>query len=160
MAVAFDEMNGLGEDLRPAYQELSRWLKETPPDALEYRRQEAELLFRRIGITFAVYGDSEAQERLTILEAEGDGFRVAEEDLRRTIRWAEIAGQGGWLSQTYRFLAEAFLGQGKVAEALAAARRALTLSQEVESPPLLGSAWRVVGMVLAVVGEGGRGVSK
>ena len=54
MAVAFDEMNGPNGDLRPAYQELSRWLKETPPDALEYRRQEAELLFRRIGITFAV----------------------------------------------------------------------------------------------------------
>src|SRR6188472_4451351 len=64
MAVAFDEMNGSGGNLRPAYQELSRWLKETPPDALEYRRQEAELLFRRIGITFAVYGDAEAQERL------------------------------------------------------------------------------------------------
>src|SRR6202048_3222931 len=64
MAVAFDEMNGLGGDLRPAYQELSRWLKETPPEALEYRRNEAEFLFRRIGITFAVYGDNEAQERL------------------------------------------------------------------------------------------------
>ena len=64
MAVAFDEMNGPGGDLRPAYLELSRWLAETPPDALEYRRQEAELLFRRIGITFAVYGDAEAQERL------------------------------------------------------------------------------------------------
>src|ERR1700704_3297908 len=63
MAVAFDEMNGPGGDLRPAYMELSRWLKETPPDALEYRRHEAELLFRRIGITFAVYGDAEAQER-------------------------------------------------------------------------------------------------
>src|SRR3954464_15611880 len=64
MAVAFDEMNGLGGELRPAYQELSRWLKETPPDTLDYRRQEAELLFRRIGITFAVYGEAEAQERL------------------------------------------------------------------------------------------------
>src|ERR1700692_414989 len=64
MAVAFDEMNGPDGDVRPAYRELSRWLKETPPDALEYRRQEAELLFRRIGITFAVYGDAEAQERL------------------------------------------------------------------------------------------------
>src|SRR5258705_10641109 len=64
MAAAFDEMNGPDGDLRPAYQELSRWLKETPPDALEYRRQEAELLFRRIGITFAGYGDAEAQERL------------------------------------------------------------------------------------------------
>ena len=64
MAVAFDEMNIPGGDLRPAYQELARWLKETPPEALEYRRQEAELLFRRIGITFAVYGDSESTERL------------------------------------------------------------------------------------------------
>ena len=64
MAVAFDEMNGPQGDPRTAYLELSRWLKETPPEALEYRRQEAELLFRRIGITFAVYGDSEAQERL------------------------------------------------------------------------------------------------
>ena len=34
MAVAFDEMNGSGGDLRQAYQELSRWLKETPPDTL------------------------------------------------------------------------------------------------------------------------------
>jgi uncharacterized circularly permuted ATP-grasp superfamily protein len=41
MAVAFDEMNGPGGDLRPAYEELARWLKETPPEALEYRRQEA-----------------------------------------------------------------------------------------------------------------------
>src|ERR1700730_16636309 len=64
MAAAFDEMNGPDGDLRPAYLELSRWLGETPPDALEYRRQEAELLFRRIGITFAVDGDAEAQERL------------------------------------------------------------------------------------------------
>ena len=62
MAVAFDEMNLPGGDLRSAYHELSRWLKETPPDALEYRRQEAELLFRRIGITFAVYGDKDSGE--------------------------------------------------------------------------------------------------
>ena len=64
MAVAFDEMNKPDGGLRQAYQELSLWLKDTPPDALEYRRKEAELLFRRIGITFAVYGDAEAQERL------------------------------------------------------------------------------------------------
>ena len=64
MSIAFDEMNGGGNAVRPAYQELARWLAETPPDGLEYRRQEAELLFRRIGITFAVYGDAAAQERL------------------------------------------------------------------------------------------------
>jgi uncharacterized circularly permuted ATP-grasp superfamily protein len=64
MQVAFDEMNGPGGDIRQAYRELALWLKETPPDALDYRRQEAELLFRRIGITFAVYGEAEATERL------------------------------------------------------------------------------------------------
>ncbi|MEA2904702.1 MAG: hypothetical protein QOI12_2089 [Alphaproteobacteria bacterium] len=64
MALAFDEMSGADGALRPAYDELSRWLKEVPPDVLDYRRREAELLFRRIGITFAVYGEAEAQERL------------------------------------------------------------------------------------------------
>src|SRR5271156_3711213 len=60
----FDEMKGSGEAVRPAYTELSQWLGEIKPDVLDFRRREAELLFRRIGITFAVYGDPEAQERL------------------------------------------------------------------------------------------------
>src|SRR5580700_2737524 len=60
----FDEMKGTGDAVRPAYAELSQWLGEVKPDVLDFRRREAELLFRRIGITFAVYGDPEAQERL------------------------------------------------------------------------------------------------
>jgi class 3 adenylate cyclase/tetratricopeptide (TPR) repeat protein len=80
-------------------------------------------------------------------------YRVAEYDLRRIIRWAEIAGQGGWLSNTYRFLAEACLGQDKVEEALAAGRRALTLGEEVGAPDLIGRAWRALGMVLARASE-------
>jgi uncharacterized circularly permuted ATP-grasp superfamily protein len=64
MSVAFDEMNESGGGIRAAYGELSRWLAETPADTLDYRRKEAELLFRRIGITFAVYGEADAQERL------------------------------------------------------------------------------------------------
>jgi len=91
MAVAFDEMNGPEGDLRPAYQELSRWLKETPPDALEYRRQEAELLFRRIGITFAVYGDAEAQERLIPFDViprilSGKEWTILEKGLKQRVR--------------------------------------------------------------------------
>jgi len=57
-------MGGEEGSVRPAYVELSRWLKEVPPDVLDFRRREAELFFRRLGITFAVYGDPEAQERL------------------------------------------------------------------------------------------------
>src|SRR5215831_3693011 len=64
MRPAFDEMNGGNGALRPAYAELQRWLRDIPPDVLDYRRREAEFLFRRIGITFAVYGDADAQERL------------------------------------------------------------------------------------------------
>jgi uncharacterized circularly permuted ATP-grasp superfamily protein len=64
MAIAFDEMNGTGGTVRPPYAELSRWLGQVEPDVLDYRRREAELVFRRIGITFAVYSDAEAQERL------------------------------------------------------------------------------------------------
>src|SRR5215208_5749877 len=81
--VAFDEMNVPGGDLRPAYRELSRWLKETPPDALEYRRREAELVFRRIGITFAVYGDAESQERLIPFDVLPRILTAAEWDIIR-----------------------------------------------------------------------------
>ncbi|WP_029356449.1 circularly permuted type 2 ATP-grasp protein [Bosea sp. 117] len=64
MTVAFDEMTNPDGSIRSAYAALSRWLRDVPPDVLDYRRKEAEFIFRRIGITFAVYGDSDAQERL------------------------------------------------------------------------------------------------
>ena len=64
MIAAFDEMKGHNGGVRPAYSELARWLLEVPTDVLAYRRREAELIFRRIGITFAIYGEADAQERL------------------------------------------------------------------------------------------------
>src|SRR5688572_28057179 len=64
MAAAFDEMHGMDGLTRPAYRELAKWLGQVPPDILQQRRREAELLFRRIGITFAVYGEAESTERL------------------------------------------------------------------------------------------------
>jgi len=64
MPVAFDEMTGADGAIRPPYAELSGWLSNIRPEELDYRRREAELVFRRIGITFAVYGEAEAQERL------------------------------------------------------------------------------------------------
>jgi uncharacterized circularly permuted ATP-grasp superfamily protein len=81
MAVAFDEMKGGDGALRPAYAELSRWLAEIPPDVLDYRRREAELIFRRIGITFAVYGEADAQERLIPFDVLPRILAAAEWDL-------------------------------------------------------------------------------
>ena len=62
MQAAFNEMTHEGV-VRPAYAELSAWINSVDADVIDYRRREAELLFRRIGITFAVYGDADAQER-------------------------------------------------------------------------------------------------
>src|SRR3954470_16865773 len=61
---AFDEMSLADGAIRPAYSDLAKWLSTAPTDLLSHRRDEAELLFRRIGITFAVYGDKDGAERL------------------------------------------------------------------------------------------------
>ncbi|HAC58841.1 MAG TPA: hypothetical protein DCF73_10870, partial [Rhodobiaceae bacterium] len=60
----FDEMGGPGGDVRQAYRKLQAWLEETPLDILTLRREEAETFFRRIGITFAVYGEGGDPERI------------------------------------------------------------------------------------------------
>lgn len=60
----FDEMTLTDGAIRGVYANIARWLSETPGELLASRRAQAELLFRRIGITFAVYGDKDAAERL------------------------------------------------------------------------------------------------
>ncbi|TPQ51617.1 hypothetical protein C2U72_07415 [Prosthecomicrobium hirschii] len=57
-------MTALGDGCRSGYELVQAWLAATPAETLRQRQQEAELLFRRIGITFAVYGDAEGEERL------------------------------------------------------------------------------------------------
>lgn len=60
----FDEMVGWDGAVRDAYRAVDRWLVETDPALLEQRRREAEVLFMRIGITFAVYGEGGDPERI------------------------------------------------------------------------------------------------
>jgi len=59
----FDEM-GPPHAIRPAYQEIRRWLDETPHDVFDLKRRQAEVLFRRLGITFTVYSEEGDPERL------------------------------------------------------------------------------------------------
>ena len=54
-AVPFD-----GSEVRTHYGRYSEWLARQSDDAMEARRLEAEMIFRRVGITFAVYGDKDA----------------------------------------------------------------------------------------------------
>jgi tetratricopeptide (TPR) repeat protein len=58
-------------------------------------------------------------------------YQAAETDLKRVIEIAEGVGWGD-LSATYDFLAQAYLGQGKVDEALEAAHQAQTLQAWAE----------------------------
>lgn len=63
-ASIFDEMHGTDGVVREGYKLLAEWLKNAPPDLLANRKSEAEHFFRRIGITFNVYGDEQGTERL------------------------------------------------------------------------------------------------
>jgi uncharacterized circularly permuted ATP-grasp superfamily protein len=53
----------LSAQARTHYQVIREWLRSQPVDVLRARHEEAELLFRRVGITFAVYGDDGGSER-------------------------------------------------------------------------------------------------
>ena len=68
----FDEMYAqlpyIDEAVRAHYQGYAQWLSQQPADVMRLRRDEAEIIFRRVGITFAVYGakdeDGAGTERL------------------------------------------------------------------------------------------------
>ncbi|MDP4300535.1 circularly permuted type 2 ATP-grasp protein [Leptothrix discophora] len=62
MKTMFDEMHAQGAAVREHYQAYDRWLRSQPRDMMKDRREEAEMIFRRVGITFAVYGDKDAGE--------------------------------------------------------------------------------------------------
>jgi uncharacterized circularly permuted ATP-grasp superfamily protein len=59
----FDEM-GPESAVRDPYARLHRWLDQMPPEFRNLKQAEAEALFRRIGITFAVYGEGGDPDRL------------------------------------------------------------------------------------------------
>ncbi|MDS1135318.1 circularly permuted type 2 ATP-grasp protein [Nitratireductor indicus] len=54
----------LGGQARPPYEGYSSWFEQQDPKRLNQKAGDAERVFRRTGITFAVYGDAEAAERL------------------------------------------------------------------------------------------------
>src|SRR5437868_5765789 len=63
---AFDEIWGHGGPASPRaeFASLAQWIAETPAEELQRRQHSAEATFRQLGITFAVYGDSDAAERI------------------------------------------------------------------------------------------------
>jgi uncharacterized circularly permuted ATP-grasp superfamily protein len=60
----FDEMQLNAVDVRDIYSAYNKWLQNVPHQQLATKRAEAEVLFRRVGITFNVYGEEDGAERL------------------------------------------------------------------------------------------------
>src|SRR6056297_344776 len=60
----FDEMHGFGEAVRPPYQVYQELISSMDATGLKRKAEKAEDFFRRTGITFNVYGEAEAEERL------------------------------------------------------------------------------------------------
>jgi uncharacterized circularly permuted ATP-grasp superfamily protein len=60
----FDEMLTADGAIREHYREFRVWQSEQPDEALAAKRAEADLVFRQVGITFAVYGNNAGTERL------------------------------------------------------------------------------------------------
>jgi len=60
----FNEMYDSAGQARPHYAAFAEWLKNTSPKKIAQNREAADMLFHRVGITFAVYGESTGTERL------------------------------------------------------------------------------------------------
>ena len=60
----FYEMLDADGSIRDCYAQVQRWVEDTGIAGLNRRLEEAEAIFRRIGITFAVYGEGGDPERL------------------------------------------------------------------------------------------------
>lgn len=86
----YDEMRD-GEGVRAHYARFQRWLDAQPADSVTRKRAEADLLFRRVGITFAMNGDLLGTERLIPFDLipriiPGEQWRTLEAGLRQRVR--------------------------------------------------------------------------
>jgi uncharacterized circularly permuted ATP-grasp superfamily protein len=64
----YEQLPYAGAAIRQHYKRYDQWLAKQPGEVMRARREEAEMIFRRVGITFAVYGakdeDGSGTERL------------------------------------------------------------------------------------------------
>ena len=100
----YDEMRGSDGGVRAHFRALADWLAETPAEQVAEKRREADLLFHRVGITFAVYGDDAGAERLIPFDTIPRVIPKAE--------WEELAkGLRQRVTALNRFLYDIYHGQ-------------------------------------------------
>ncbi|HRP96632.1 MAG TPA: circularly permuted type 2 ATP-grasp protein [Rhodocyclaceae bacterium] len=87
----YDEMTDERGAVRPHYAAYAAWLAEMPAERIAQKRAEADALFHRYGITFAVYGEDAGTERLIPFDIipriiPADEWRTLADGLRQRVR--------------------------------------------------------------------------
>ena len=90
-ALPYNEMQARSGEERAHYRRYAEWLTNQPPAELAQKRAEADALFHRVGITFAVYGQEEGTERLIPFDIvprvlPSDEWLKLEEGLKQRVR--------------------------------------------------------------------------
>ncbi len=121
---------GMIEDKRGNYQSALTHYEDALKRATELGRRDAEKLYlNNIGgalVRLGAYPDAENKLLQVISLSENSKF--------------------GPLSETYRLLAEAYLGERRLSEAIVSAQRAWALGTESGVPEHIAEAWRVLGI--------------
>jgi uncharacterized circularly permuted ATP-grasp superfamily protein len=91
LPIPYDEMLLPDGSHRAHYRSYGAWLQSQAADRLARRRAEADSLFHRVGITFAVYGEDEGTERLIPFDVvprilPADEWQLLEAGLRQRVR--------------------------------------------------------------------------
>ena len=111
-----------GAMARPHYREFANWLALQPPGLIAQKRAEAELIFQRVGITFAVYGDDAGKERLIPFDIIPRVIHAAE--------WAKLqAGLVQRVTALNKFLHDIYHGQAILKAGIIPAEQILNNAQ-------------------------------
>ena len=146
----FNEMEAGGGAPRAPYADYAQWFSGEDPKDLLRKSAEAETFFRRIGITFNVYGQKEAQERLIPFDIvpriiSGSEWRQLEKGIEQRVR-----ALNAFLADIYG--AQEILRSGRLPTELIARNEAF-LPQMVGMVPPGGVYTHIVGTDLVRTGE-------
>jgi uncharacterized circularly permuted ATP-grasp superfamily protein len=85
----YNEMFSDDRSVRGPYEKVAEWISAAGVDLLKLRQSEAEAIFRKIGITFAVYGEGGDPERL--IPVRSDPARVRRQRMAEAVAGDQAA---------------------------------------------------------------------